>query len=248
MILQHIKARLVAAGIVGLMAVPAWSASLHVSPVSLRLAPDQGAVGITLSNPSDRPLVAQVRLFGWSQDINEDHLAPQQELVVSPPVTSIPAHSEQIVRVVRPNAAHSGKELTYRLLIDELPDGSLSADNTAAVDIRIRYSVPLFVMPNGPAADALVSWTLVHRDSDWFVKAVNTGGTHAQLSAVKLTTSDGRNINVADGLLGYVLGNSARQWRIPETLNSTGTLQISAAINGHPMSAPIDSSGSDAAH
>jgi fimbrial chaperone protein len=248
MLLQHTKCRLLMAAFGALLSSSAWSASLHVAPVSLRLAPGQGAVGITLSNPSDEPLVAQVRLFSWSQDVNDDHLAAQQDLVVSPPITNIPAHSEQTVRVVRPGGGDTSKELTYRLLIDELPNGADGANDAAAVDIRIRYSVPLFVAPGAPASDASVSWTLVHHGNDWFVQAVNRGGTHAQLSAVKLTAADGHDVTVAEGLLGYALAGSTRQWRVPASLDGVESLKISATINGHPMTASLDSPGADAVH
>src|SRR5580698_4612931 len=117
--MRRAKTQLVAGAVAALLSLPGWAASLHVSPVSLRMAPGQGAVGLTLSNPSDRPLVAQVRLFAWSQDVNEDHLSSQQELMVSPPIATIPAHSEQVVRIVRPTSIPPTKELTYRLLVDE---------------------------------------------------------------------------------------------------------------------------------
>jgi fimbrial chaperone protein len=248
MLLQHTRFRPFIAAIAAVFSSSALSASLHVAPVSLRLAPGQGAVGITLSNPSDEPLVAQVRLFSWGQDVNDDHLAPQQDLVVSPPITNIPAHSEQTVRIVRPGGGATSKELTYRLLIDELPNSADGAHDAAAVDIRIRYSVPLFVAPATPASDASVSWALVHHDNDWFVQAVNRGGMHAQLSAVKLTAANGHDFTVAEGLLGYALAGSTRQWRVPTSLDGADSLKITATINGHPMTASLDSPGADAVH
>jgi len=233
----------------------AWSASLHVSPVSLRLVPGQAAVGLTLSNVGEQPLVAQVRLFGWTQDISDDHLSAQQELVVSPPIATIAAHGEQVVRIVRPARAAPGQELAYRLLIDELPD-SAAHGGDAAVDIRIRYSVPLFVQAAGVPGEPRLSWSLTQRDGDWFLKALNSGPLHAQLSAVKLTLADGSTLKVADGLLGYALPGCAREWRLPTggthaapTAGQFGREpHVLAAVNGRAIDAPVALTSTDSAH
>src|SRR5580693_3646390 len=200
--------------IAALFALPGWAASLHVSAASLRMAPGQATTDITLSNPSDNALVAQVQLFAWSQDVNEEHLSVQQELTVSPTIATLPAHSEQVVRIVRPANLPASKELTYRLLVDELPGPVAGAPEVAPVDSRIHYSIPLFVSPGRGASDAAITWALVEQDNGWFLRASNAGGTHAQVSAVKLMGSDGETMSVADGLLGYALAGSTRQWKL----------------------------------
>jgi fimbrial chaperone protein len=216
----------------------AWSASLHVSPVSLKLDAGQQAAGITLSNPGDHPLVAQVRVFAWAQDVGDDYLLEQKDMVASPPIVTIPAQGEQLVRIVRLDHVRPARELTYRLLVDELPDPANVATD-GAVNIRIRYSVPLFVPSNAQSIPAL-HWELNRRDGTWFMKVANSGGTHAQLSAVKLVKPDGSSFSVTDGLLGYALAGGAREWRIPiRDVDAVRPLRINAMVNGNPADSTI---------
>lgn len=222
------------------LSLPTAAASLHLAPVSLSMTADQMAVGLTLSNPSDKPLVAQVRLFAWSQDLNDDHLSAQQDLVLSPPITNIAPQGEQVVRVVRLKNVHLDKEQTYRLIVDELPDPSANATN-GAVDIRIRYSVPLFIVPSNASANTTLSWQLSHHDSGWFLRVVNMGVGHAQLSAVKLVRPDGKSLTMAEGLLGYALGNGTREWAVPSQFNESWVpgLHVEAFVNGQAAQATL---------
>jgi fimbrial chaperone protein len=227
-----------AAAVMLAFAGASWSASLHVSPVSLHLDAGQRAAGITLSNPGDKPLIAQVRVFAWVQDVKDDYLLEQKDMVASPPIVTIAPQSEQLVRVVRLDHARPARELTYRLLIDELPD-SVNTPNDGSVAIRIRYSVPLFV-PSASQSVPALRWELNQREGTWFMRVANSGGTHAQLSAVKLMKADGTSLSLAEGLLGYALAGGSREWRIPlRDADAVRNLRINAMVNGAPADAAV---------
>ena len=72
----------------------AHAGSLHVSPVRLELPAGAHAVALTLRNEDDAPLFGQIRLFKWTQTIDEDHLEPTTELVASPPIAEIAPHTD----------------------------------------------------------------------------------------------------------------------------------------------------------
>jgi fimbrial chaperone protein len=221
--------------LVATLSLPAGAASLHVWPVSLKMQPGQAAVGLTLENQGDLPLAAQVRVFSWTQNIGEDRLTEQQAVQVSPPITTIPAHGQQVVRVIRLGPV-STDEQTYRLLIDELPD--LNGHNgDRAVDIRLRYSIPLFVTPAGPHSPAILRWDVEQHDGQWFLKASNSGQTHVQISAVKLTNSDGSQLEIATGLLGYALAGLGREWPLPagQPFTPSAGVKVNAMIDQTPM-------------
>ncbi|MFI4980280.1 MAG: molecular chaperone [Nevskiales bacterium] len=218
-------------------AQPAPAASLQVSPVTLLFQPGQPALGITLRNPGDAPLTGQVRVFAWSQDGKDDKLDPVQTLVASPPMVVIPPQGEQLVRVVRTSRQPADHEITYRLLIDELPppqEASASTGVSGGINFRLRYSVPVFVPMAGAPAEPKLSWTLKQHDGAWFLGASNQGATHAQLSMVKLIGADGESFGVSSGLMGYALAGSGREWRLgekfPAKLAATG-LKIEAMVN-----------------
>jgi fimbrial chaperone protein len=145
--------------------------------------------------------------------------------------------------VVRVNRQPADHELTYRLLIDELPppqSPATSSETTGGVNFRLRYSIPVFVPMAGAPGQPKLSWTLKQHDGAWYLGAVNTGGTHAQLSAVKLSLANGPSFDVAAGLLGYALAGSGREWRLPEqfpTALATGNLQVQATVNSTALPA-----------
>ncbi len=223
--------------------VPAQAASLQVSPVVLNFQPGQPAQGLTLRNTGDAPLTGQVRVFAWSQDGKDDVLVPVQALVASPPMVVIPPQGEQLVRVVRVDRQPASHEQTFRMLIDELPPplgAAASGEVSGGVNFRLRYSIPVFVPMPGAPGEPRLSWTLKQRDGAWYLAAGNQGATHAQLSAVKLSTSKGQDFEVSAGLLGYALAGSGREWRMPDTFPAalaTSDLKVQATVNSTPLPA-----------
>lgn len=73
---------------------PASGATLQISPVTVEMAADNPAAGVTLSNPGARPIYGQVRTFRWTQEQGDDMLAPAPELVASPPLVQIGGQGE----------------------------------------------------------------------------------------------------------------------------------------------------------
>lgn len=220
------------------LAQPASAASLQVSPVVLVFQPGQPALGMTLRNTGDAPLTGQVRIFAWSQDSKDDALEPVQALVASPPMVVIPPQGEQLVRVVRVNRQPADHEQTFRLLIDELPPPQAATAATGevngGVNFRLRYSIPVFVPAPGAPGEPKLSWSLKRHDGAWFLGAANQGGTHAQLSAVKLSAASGQSFEVSAGLLGYALAGSGREWRLPDQFPAAlagNGLQVQATVN-----------------
>ncbi|HZR34386.1 MAG TPA: molecular chaperone [Nevskia sp.] len=219
-------------------ALPAHAASLQVSPVTLSFQPGQPALGLTLRNSGDAPLTGQVRVFSWTQNGKDDVLEPVQALVASPPMVLIPQQGEQLVRVVRTDRKPADRELTYRLLIDELPppQGTASTGEvTGGVNFRLRYSLPVFVPMPGAPGEPKLGWRLQQHDGAWYLAASNQGGSHAQLSSVKLLGAGGESFEVSAGLLGYALAGSGREWRLadrfPPRLAAAG-LRVQATVNG----------------
>lgn len=218
---------------------PARAATLQISPVTLELAPDAPAAGITLRNPGARPIYGQVRTYRWTQESGDDVLTPSPELVASPPLLQIAAQADQLVRLVRVARDKPPRELSYRILIDELP--TPDAPVTSGITIRLRYSIPVFVTPDAAAAPPRLTWSLVRGDAGWLLRVANDGGRHAQIAAVQLIDDAGKRHEVTGGLLGYALAGSTRQW--PVKLDATGATprirRVQATVNTQRVEAGI---------
>jgi fimbrial chaperone protein len=216
----------------------AFAATLQISPVTVEIAPDVNAVGITLANPGDTPLYGQVRVFRWDQQKGDDALTPTQDVVASPPLIQVAGHAEQLVRLVR-TAPRTAGEQCYRLLIDELPPPDQPAAN--GVTIRLRYSVPVFVEPANVVAAPRLTWRIAKSGNDWLLRVDNAGAKRAQIAAVQLVTSSGKVYELNKGLLGYALAGRGRQWQIPlpGDADLSGSVKVRASVNALPAEALV---------
>lgn len=217
-----------------LACVPALAANLQISPVSITFKAGQGAAGITLQNQGDTPVYGQVRAYAWAQPAGEDALTDTTELVVSPPIIEIAPRATQTIRLVL-RAPAAGSERTYRLLIDEIPRDT---GPESGVDIRLRYSVPVFVPPVGDAAPVL-AWKVVRAEGEWKLTVSNTGTLHAQLGTTTFRNAAGREYEISKGLLGYVLPGQQRTWKlaVDKDAELDGKLAVQTTVNARPEAA-----------
>ena len=217
-----------------LVAGAAGASGLQVSPVSLTIPSRQNAEGLWLSNTGDNVVHAQVRVYHWTQEGGEDKLTASRGLVISPPMLQLAVSDRQLIRALRLGAPPSGAgavEDAYRVIIDELP---VDSEGKKGLSFVLRYSVPVFVEPAGaPASAPKLQWSL-HREGDKMLLDVsNSGGTHAQVADVTFTDASGHHIDVAKGLLGYVLPGAQMRWAVKApaaALAAGGTWE--AMING----------------
>lgn len=216
-------------------ALGARASSLQISPVMVELLPGQNASAMTLRNPGKEPIYGQVRVFRWDQAPDDDKLEASEDLVASPPLIRIEPQGEQLVRLVRRDGSAVTDERSYRVLVDEVPN--LDATPGNGVNIRLRYSVPVFIEPAGPPAPPRLSWELRRDGAQWQLRVSNAGGRRAQLVAVQLIGADGTAHEINRGLLGYVLAGRTRQWTIAldENLAARGPLKLRANLNAQPI-------------
>jgi fimbrial chaperone protein len=214
----------------------ATAASIHVKPTTVNLGPGQSAATITISNEGDKPLNAQVRVFGWDQQQNKDVLGPTDKLVASPPATTLAAGQSQSIRLVRVDKTAPTSEETYRLVVDEIPD---KTDVTqVGVAVQMRYSLPVFVMPKAGMKKADLTVTAQVSGNALTVSAQNRGEVHAQAANVSVVYAGNVAVPVVNGLLGYVLPGKSMQWTVnlPADIMAKGKpMGVTATFNGQPF-------------
>ncbi|WP_244814068.1 molecular chaperone [Caballeronia sp. Lep1P3] len=211
-----------------------FAASLQISPVSIQLHANEAGQVINLRNAGDQAIHAQVRVFTWDQANDEDHLEPTRDLLASPPIAEVPAGGAQVIRLIRTGQETATQERAYRLLIDELPTTDAASQG---VQFRFRYSVPLFVEPDGSRGTFDLSWSIIEKNGQPFLRVANSGTVHARLSAVSLEVN-GASVPIAAGLLGYVLPGRARVWPLTGAARGNAR-EVSATVNGSALKASL---------
>lgn len=213
----------------------AVAANLQISPVNIVFQPGQSAAGVTMQNFGDTPLYGQVRVYAWDQRDGDDVLTPATQLVASPPIIQIPPKGAQVVRLILRSAQPSGAQQTFRVLIDEIAKENGPA---SGVDIRLRYSVPVFIMPADPKAAPQLDWQFKRKGEQWTLRLHNSGTLHAQVGATTVRAG-GKTYTLSGGLLGYALAGRTREWTlaVDKAADLGGTVSIESTINARPLTA-----------
>ncbi len=213
------------------------AASLQVAPVSVEVAAPGAAATVNLRNQGDKPLDGQIRVFRWSQVNGQEKLEPTDDVVASPPMVTLRPNTNYVIRIVRTKKEPVSTEETYRLLIDELPGPVV--ERRSAVNIVLRYSIPVFFTPQGVAPPKL-TWELQRRNNKQFLVAKNDGDRRVRLSRLVVTDTKGMKASFGDGLAGYVLARSSTSLEIPakaKGFGSGGLATISAQSDVGPINA-----------
>ncbi|MGK3128359.1 molecular chaperone [Pantoea sp. C8B4] len=218
--------------IMALMPAAHAANSLMIWPIDPAINPDDKASELWLENRGNATTMMQVRIFSWLQVGGQEQYQTQQQVVASPPMVRLEPGQKQLVRLIKQGAPQAGREMSYRVVLDEIPTPRTPGENQAGLTFQMRYSVPLFVYGNGVTSDSAkpqLSWQQVDSGGKRWLELTNRGNGHARLSNV---TIGGRRLG--NGLFGYVLANSSNRW--PLTSSVSG--ELSAEVNkGHWSSA-----------
>ncbi len=194
---------------------------LQVSPVTLSLTQAERAGIFTLSNNSETPMNAQVRVFKWTQTPEDEYvLVPTNDLVVSPPIMQLTPGVPQELRLIRTQAP-SANEQQYRLIVDQLPNAAAAepAKGSAVkkgISILIRHNIPVFLNSTDRPVVQLQWRAQTTAKNTTRFSINNPSKNRAQIARVWLENGD-KTTELSGGLTGYVLPGSTieREFNIP---------------------------------
>lgn len=214
-----------------LLAGQVIGAEVQISPTRINLDGDRRVVALTLDNTSDRDISFQTELSGWIQSEDGDQYEPTSDLLVTPPIFTVPAGEQQILRVGLRRPPDRDRELSYRLFIQELPEST--PEGFTGLQVVLRMSLPVFVAPPEAIPDHDLSWRLGYdEDGQPRLEVRNRGNGHAQITNLALQLGDRR---IEPGSMFYVLPDSHQHEPLPESVSDYTNIEISARINGQPV-------------
>ncbi|WP_405286847.1 fimbrial biogenesis chaperone [Gaopeijia maritima] len=206
---------------------------LQAGPTLLELRGEAGATRLTLSNPGETAVAAQIRVYRWLQIGGDDHLVETEAIGVSPPIAQIPPGGEQLVRLVRLGGVPDSADVPYRVVVEELPPPGPAA--SGRVEMRMRYVIPFFDRWSASVPPELsCRWGL----GGSVLECANRGEQPAQLGATHLVDAEGGRRVLSEGLFGYVLPGSTREWAIDPLPEPRPTL-LATRVNGRPLTVPV---------
>jgi len=222
----------------------AWAGSFAVSPVRVTLDAKQPVAAIRVQNEGKEPTVVQLQTFNWSQHEGDNVLTESNDVLATPPIMTIPAGGARIVRVGLRRPADAQHELTYRLLLREVPSANTVSHGNLRVALQI--SMPVFVLPETPIA-ADVHWrAVVTSDGKIRLMASNSGSEHIQLGHLELLSARAGATIASQDTSTYLLPDNGHEWTLPvHPLPAVGSvLQVTSQLAASKLQAEVRVEGS----
>lgn len=217
------------------------AADWNVDPVRVELSPQQQTAAIIVRNDSDQPSSMQIQAVAWSQVGGKDVYAPTRELLVSPPVVTIPPKSDQVIRVALRRQADPSKELSYRINLQELP--ALPAPDFTGVHVALRIGLPVFVQSHTGEAKPKMAWTVSRMaDNTLKVGVQNQGNAHVQISDFALYAPGSDRPIAGEAGSSYVLAGQSQEWLLktsPSEKIADGRLRLKAYTDADPVDTEV---------
>jgi len=189
----------------------AAAATWEIDPVRVELSPQQQTAAIKIKNNSNQVTTIQINVVAWSQSEGKDVYTPSKELLVSPPMVTIAANSEQIIRAALRRPADATSELTYRINLQELP--TQPAPGFTGLQVALRIGLPVFVKPKTGKASPKMLWSVARMPGNMLrVELHNQGNAHVQVSDFALYIPGEDRALVNESGSSYVLAGQAHEW------------------------------------
>ena len=170
-------------------AEPAMAGVFSVTPVRIYMTPRDRAVAVTITNEGDAPVVLQADLNQWTQKPDgTDELTPTEDLILSPPIIKLGPKARQVVRLARLVPPDAIRQLTYRMILREVPEATPGKDNIQ-VAIALALSMPVFITP--PSAKRQIACKTMPADpGNLNVACSNAGTAYTQIREILVNEGD----------------------------------------------------------
>lgn len=175
-----------AAYISALLSTASYAGAFSVTPVRLFFGPKDRAIAVTLINEGDSEIALQADVNSWTQNAaGADQLTLTEDLIVAPPMMKLAPHAKQVVRLALLTPRDMGREITYRLIVREVPEASGTKDAAVQLPIALVLSMPVFI--TAPAAQRTINCVAASATAQAVeVSCVNSGTAYAQVRDIQL--------------------------------------------------------------
>lgn len=199
---------------------PVWAGIFSVTPVRIYMTPRDRAVAMTVANEGDTNVVLQADLNAWTQlPDGTEQLIPTEDLILSPPIIKLAPNTRQVIRLGLLKPADASRQLTYRMIMREVPEALPNPDKTIQVPIALALSMPVFITP-APAKRVMNCSAVRGAESALNISCGNTGTAYAQVREVLVTRGPATLARFEGG--SYILPGAQK------TIIATGEQPIAA--------------------
>jgi len=173
---------------------PAAAGVFSVTPVRIYMTPRDRAVAITIKNDGDTPVVLQADVNVWAQKADgTDELTPTDDLILAPPIIKLGPGMRQVVRLARLKAPDALRQLTYRMILREVPEALAQKENIQ-VAIALALSMPVFITPPLAQRELACEARSSADGGSVDVSCLNSGTAYAQVREILAKEKGGERV------------------------------------------------------
>jgi len=198
--------------VAGLTPSPAAAGSLAISPLKVELGERSRTAALTLRNGSPDSVVVQAQAYLWEQQDGEDRLSETQDLIVSPVVFTLEGEGSQLLRVALRRPVDPSTELSYRLVLQEVPQRS--SPQSTGLSVTLRLSLPVFVRAGAETSPRIAWNAAADPDGNLVVTARNDGTAHLRLLGFEIADEGSPQQVLQQPVASYVLPGQSRSWTL----------------------------------
>jgi fimbrial chaperone protein len=203
---------LVSAAALALSPAPVHAGTFSVSPLRVELSRKVQTGALTIRNRQDAQVVVEAQAMLWEQSDGEDRLTATRDVLVSPVVFTLPPNGSQLVRVALRRPPDAQRELSYRLILSEVPPRA--EQGFTGLNVALRLSLPIFVEATAGAQPSL-EWSATRgADDNLAVSARNAGGAHARVLHFSVAPFDAPDATIDEQVAAYILPGQAHTWML----------------------------------
>lgn len=201
-----------------------WAANLGITPVAIHMGGAVNRTTVNVVNYGTEAVTMQVETIAWTRVNGVDQDGETSDIMVNPAVFTVEPGESQIVRVGLRRPSDKPDEVTYRLVLREVP---VVRTETAGTNVRVLMAMrlPIYVAPAKIIRDE--KWTVrADKKGNVIVKLQNSGNVHYKIGGVKVRLHEAKGgepvASTTEG--GVVFPGEARSF----TMRSAQTLASQA--------------------
>lgn len=187
-----------------LLGVSAPAFSYDLKPIIIQLSPSGAGSSSTVivTNSHDVPIAIEARAYRRAQnpDGTEERVPEDEDIIITPPQMVIAPGSSQAIRVRWVGNAKPDRELSFRLVTEQLPIDLATESNeevSAKLSFAYRYEAALYIVPPESKPIARITRAVHVQDemgSKWLELDIASEGTRRAIldkPSVLLRSPDG---------------------------------------------------------
>jgi fimbrial chaperone protein len=205
------------------------ASTLNVAPVRVELNATQSTAVVTIHNSEDSPVVVQARPTAWSQRDERDQLDETHDVIVTPPLFTIPAKSDQVLRIALLRKPDPVRELDYRLVLSEVPPEV--GPDFKGLRMALRITLPIFGAAQTRASPEVAWHHQWQPDGTLQIEATNSGTAHIQILDFDVQGGDPAAQVLHTDNARYLLPGSTARWQLHTAAGFPHTERI--VLHGH---------------